>query len=141
LAGDDLQYLFARAIQFFSPGVPQVYYSGLLAMHNDMALLEKTNVGRDINRPYLSAETVEAQLKLPVVKGLCQLIKLRNRSSAFNGEFSVRGEGNQLALYWENGTDEAILRLDLARQQGTITLKEDSTITHYDLTSMCTTND
>lgn len=140
LAGDDLQYLFARAIQFFSPGVPQVYYGGLLAMHNDMELLEETNVGRDINRPYLSAEVVEAQLEKPVVKGLCELIKLRNRSSAFNGEFSVKGASNELSLYWENGTDEAILRLDLAKQQGTITLKEDSAITHYDLASMCKVN-
>ncbi len=87
--------------------------------------------------PYLSAEKVKAQLKLPVVKGLCQLIKLRNRSSAFNGAFSVRGEGHKLALCWENDTDEAILRLDLARQQGTITLKKDNSVTQYDLASMC----
>ena len=33
------RYLLARAIQFFLPGIPQVYYVGLLAGHNDMPLL------------------------------------------------------------------------------------------------------
>ncbi len=136
LGGDDLQYLFARAIQFFSPGVPQVYYGGLLAMHNDMELLAKTNVGRDINRPYLTEEMVKHQLNQPVVQGLCKLIKLRNSSAAFNGEFSVEGNGSQLSLCWENGTDEAILRLDLAKKQGTITLKQDNDVKNYDLITM-----
>ncbi|MGY5612469.1 sucrose phosphorylase [Vibrio brasiliensis] len=138
LGRDDLLYMFARAIQFFSPGVPQVYYGGLLAMQNDMDLLEKTNVGRDINRPYLTEMLVESRLKAPVVKGLCQLIKLRNGSSAFDGEFVVKGFGSQLALYWEKGTEEAILRLDLAKLQGTITLKTDDDVFHYDLAEMCT---
>ena len=42
----------ARAIQFFVPGIPQVYYVGLLAGTNDMELLARTKVGRDINRHY-----------------------------------------------------------------------------------------
>ncbi|WP_406811631.1 hypothetical protein, partial [Klebsiella aerogenes] len=33
---DETAYLLARAIQFFLPGVPQVYYVGLLAGQNDM---------------------------------------------------------------------------------------------------------
>ena len=140
LAGNDLQYIFARAIQFFSPGVPQVYYGGLFAMHNDMDLLERTNVGRDINRPYLSVETVESQLRKPVVKGLCQLIKIRNSSAAFNGEFSVEGSESQLSLCWKNGAEEAILQLDLANQQGIITVKEVNHVSHYDLTKICMNN-
>ena len=32
----DNDYLLARAMQFFAPGVPQVYYVGLLAGENDM---------------------------------------------------------------------------------------------------------
>ena len=39
LGCNDRAYLLARAIQFFLPGVPQVYYVGLLAGENDMALL------------------------------------------------------------------------------------------------------
>ena len=48
----DNEYLIARAIQFFAPGIPQVYYVGLLAGTNDMELLARTRVGRDINRHY-----------------------------------------------------------------------------------------
>lgn len=33
---DDDAYLAARAIQFFAPGIPQVYYVGLLAGRNDL---------------------------------------------------------------------------------------------------------
>ena len=32
-------YRIARALQFFSPGIPQVYYVGLLAGANDIELL------------------------------------------------------------------------------------------------------
>src|SRR5512146_2585378 len=44
LARKDNEYLLARAIQFFAPGVPQVYYVGLLAGENDMELLARTGV-------------------------------------------------------------------------------------------------
>src|SRR5512139_309665 len=50
LARDELRYLLSRAIQFFLPGIPQVYYVGLLAGVNDMALLALPGVGPDINR-------------------------------------------------------------------------------------------
>lgn len=136
LAGNDLHYIFARAIQFFCPGVPQVYYSGLLAIQNDMDLLERTNVGRDINRPYLSSEVVNAQLQKTVVKGLCKLIEIRNSSSAFDGDFSVEGAGSKITLIWKNGTAEAHLKLDLVNQQGAITLMNDSVSAQYDLPSM-----
>ena len=33
---NDSKYLIARAIQFFVPGIPQVYYVGLLAGKNDL---------------------------------------------------------------------------------------------------------
>ena len=39
LGRDDASFLLARAIQFFTPGIPQVYYVGLLAGGNDMDLL------------------------------------------------------------------------------------------------------
>ncbi len=136
LAGNDLSYLFARAIQFFSPGIPQVYYGGFLAIHNDMELLNKTNVGRDINRPYLNSEIVDKHLQIPVVQGLCQLIKIRNNSSAFDGEFSVQGYGNKIALFWENGTDEAILRIDLDEAHGMITIKNDNNVNHFDIATL-----
>ncbi|WED23632.1 sucrose phosphorylase [Vibrio sp. JC009] len=136
LARNDLHYIFARAIQFFSPGVPQVYYGGLFAMQNDMDLLERTNVGRDINRPYLTPEIVADRKELPVVKGLCKLIEIRNSSSAFDGKFSVNYIDNQLVLAWLNGTSEAALYLNLENQSGIVAIKEGIAIRHYDLVSL-----
>jgi hypothetical protein len=46
----DDDYLIARAIQFLAPGVPQVYYVGLLAGTNDLNLARRTGEARDINR-------------------------------------------------------------------------------------------
>lgn len=50
LGRNDRDYLIARAIQFFAPGIPQVYYAGLLAVTNDMERLEATKIGQEINR-------------------------------------------------------------------------------------------
>lgn len=45
LNGDDDAYLAARALQFFTPGVPQVYYVGLLAGENDLENVKKPGKG------------------------------------------------------------------------------------------------
>ena len=89
LGDNDDAYLLARAIQFFAPGIPQVYYVGLLAGKNDLELLEKTKVGRNVNRHYYSKEEVEREVKRPVVKKLMNLIKFRNECSAFDGDIEV----------------------------------------------------
>ncbi|MGG5575332.1 sucrose phosphorylase [Vibrio diazotrophicus] len=136
LGADDLLYLFARAIQFFSPGVPQVYYGGLFAMSNDMQLLESTNVGRNINRPYISDELIKEQFEKPVVKGLCQLIQIRNQYEAFNGEFSVNGFNDQLDLSWVNGDQSARLELALSKREGKILITSGDQIVEYDLPSL-----
>lgn len=36
LQGNARHYLLARAIQFWTPGIPMVYYVGLLAGRNDL---------------------------------------------------------------------------------------------------------
>jgi sucrose phosphorylase len=120
LGKDDFAYLVARAIQFFSPGIPQVYYGGLLAAHNDMELLANTNVGRDINRPYLSTAMVEEAVKKPVVKGLMQLIKLRNENKAFGGAFDVTYADSTLVMSWSNEGDAASLTVDFAAMDAAI---------------------
>ena len=58
----DDEYLVARAIQCFVPGIPQIYYVGLLAGSNDMDLLRRTGVGRDINRHYYTADGAAARI-------------------------------------------------------------------------------
>ena len=61
-------YLLARAIQFFTPGIPLVYYVGLLAGENDVALVEATKNGRDINRHEFSLDEAIGETDRPVVR-------------------------------------------------------------------------
>lgn len=115
---DDDRYLLARLIQFLCPGIPQVYYAGLLAARNDVELLRRTGVGRDINRPYFDITQIESALTEPVVQRLVDLIAFRNRHPAFDGEFTL-GEGppSELHLGWSAGEAfiEAIIDLDRGR--------------------------
>ena len=71
LGNCDKSYLLARAIQFFTPGIPLVYYVGLLAGANDIERVERTKVGRDINRHPYSLEEATEQMERPVVKVRC----------------------------------------------------------------------
>jgi len=124
----DNEYLIARAVQFFSPGIPQIYYVGLLAGTNDMALLEKTQVGRDINRHYYTQDEVHAALRQPVVQSLLELIRLRNTHPAFNGECETDSKSDQaLAILWKSNDDWAKLEVDFAEPRAVITYSLDST--------------
>ncbi|HET9912580.1 MAG TPA: sucrose phosphorylase, partial [Anaerolineales bacterium] len=115
LGRNDHDYLLARAIQFFAPGVPQVYYVGLLAGENDMALLAKSGVGRDINRHHYTSAEIDQALQRPVVQSLFELIRFRNRHPAFDGTFSLPETGeSEITLRWDNGADWAILEVDFA---------------------------
>jgi len=121
LAGNDNEYLIARAIQCFVPGIPQVYYVGLLAGRNDVALLRRTGVGRDINRHYYSRDELQREFERPVVRALLALLRLRNQHPAFRGRFrSVATEASALALEWVDEGDVVRLDVDLARMRASI---------------------
>lgn len=109
LGCDDQKYIAARAVQFFMPGVPQVYYVGALAGKNDMQLLKETNVGRDINRHYYSLEEIDQNLERPVVKALNALCRFRNSLEAFDGDFSFAQNGDSLTFTWTGKETEATL--------------------------------
>jgi hypothetical protein len=64
---DDDAYLAARAIQFFVPGIPQVYYVGLLAGKNDEEAVTLTGEGREINRHNYSLNEIDQAVKKEVV--------------------------------------------------------------------------
>lgn len=98
LGDNDNAYLLARAIQFFAPGIPQIYYVGLLAGANDLELLESTKIGRNINRHYYSREEVEQNMKRPVVNRLLKLMRFRNICQAFDGSIEVAESGNTLTI-------------------------------------------
>jgi sucrose phosphorylase len=113
LGRNDGDYLLARAIQFFAPGVPQVYYVGLLAGGNDMTLLAKSGIGRDINRHYYKPEEIDQAIQRPVVQSLFELIRFRNYHPAFNGSFSMpETRDSGIVMRWDSGVDWAMLDVD-----------------------------
>lgn len=128
LGNDEALYLIARAIQFFVPGIPQVYYVGLLGGRNDMDLLERSGVGRDINRHYYNAEEVATSLEQPMVKRLLELIRLRNTHPAFNGDCTVASSSRSLlSISWTLNDHWIALNVDLARHRATIEYSIDQT--------------
>jgi sucrose phosphorylase len=122
LGGRDDEHLVARAIQCFLPGIPQVYYVGLLAGRNDMTLLARTGVGRDINRHYFTVEELQQQFERPLVERTLALLKLRNTHEAFGGVFDAsRSTRDRLVLTWSHERDSITLDVDLRGMQATVT--------------------
>jgi sucrose phosphorylase len=127
----DAEYLIARAIQCFVPGVPQVYYVGLLAGGNDVELLRRTGVGRDINRHRYTAGEFEQTLERPVVQSLLTLLRLRNAHAAFEGIFHAAAPAtDRLALIWNNGAEFARLEVDLTDMNAVVTCSREDTGDH-----------
>ncbi|MEA3501649.1 MAG: sucrose phosphorylase [Actinomycetota bacterium] len=107
-------YVIARLIHLMSPGIPQVYYAGLLATPNDMDLLETTGVGRDINRPFFGADDIERAVERPVVARLLDLVRLRSTHPAFDGEFSLGdGPDHTIEMTWRNDNHRVSAMIDV----------------------------
>ena len=115
LGENDQAYLLARAIQFFAPGIPQVYYVGMLAGKNDIELLEKTKQGRDINRHNYTLAELERETRRPVVQKLLNLMKFRNECPAFSGELvcGLSEDGTCLTMTRSRGSCVAKLSANL----------------------------
>lgn len=122
LGNNDKAYLLARAIQFFAPGIPQVYYVGLLAGENDIELMERTKNGRDINRHYYTAEDIYKEQDREVVRKLKELMELRNSHAAFglDGSVSVTADGDRISITRTCGDSELTLNADLTNYSFTI---------------------
>jgi sucrose phosphorylase len=123
---NDDAYLSARAIQFFTPGIPQVYYVGLLAGKNDQSAVTRSGEGRDINRHNYSVDEVEQDLQRPVVQRLLKLIRFRNDYDAFDGEFKIQdSEDCLLKLSWEKKQKRCQLLVDLNSYKAIIEYTDD----------------
>lgn len=121
LGDDDGAYLLARAVQLFAPGIPQIYYVGLLAGKNDLKLLEETKVGRNINRHYYTLPEIAQEVRRPVVGELLRLMKFRNEHPAFGGEFTLEACGeNQLTIVRSQGGEWARLEADFQEKRFSI---------------------
>lgn len=115
LGRDDHAYLMCRAVQMFLPGIPQVYYVGALAGGNDLELLSRTGVGRDVNRHYYDATEIAVELDRPVVKALMALARFRSTCPAFAGDFVFEEgqSGQELVFFWQSARAVARLTVDL----------------------------
>ena len=121
LARQKNEYLLARAVQFFVPGIPQVYYVGLLAGTNDLDLLAQTQVGRDINRHYYTPAELHDALANPVVRSLLYLIRLRNTHPCFSGQAQVETPTEQtLEITWRCDRHWAKLDVDFEKPSASI---------------------
>jgi len=122
LGGRETDYLIARALQFFAPGIPQVYYIGLMGGRNDMELLARSAVGRDINRHYYKPAEIKKALKLSLVQKQIELIRIRNTHPAFDGEVSMKvPKEHEIEIKWTLDKQWIKLHVDLSAPSASIT--------------------
>ncbi|WP_026498492.1 alpha-amylase family glycosyl hydrolase [Butyrivibrio sp. WCD2001] len=118
LGADDKKMLFARAVQMFMPGKPQVWYLDLFAGENDYAAVERAGAGghKEINRTNLSNEEMLEKLSKPVVQKQLELLRLRNTDPAFgfDANLDLKQDGSVLTFTWENNGNKISLKADFA---------------------------
>lgn len=128
LMQNDDAYIAARAIQFFTPGIPQVYYVGMLAGCNDVELKNSTGELRDINRHFYSPEEAEEALQQPVVKRLLWLMEFRSNYPAFNGRFELNySNDSSVAMAWRHGDYYCHMFVDLNFNTATLDYVDEKT--------------
>ena len=122
LGCDDDAYIVARTIQFFTPGIPQVYYVGLLAGENDIELVERTKLGRNINRHNYTLKEIREEIQKKVVERLLNLMEFRNSYPAFNGDFTLlKSSDTELTLNWMHKKYNATAYIDVVAHTVKIT--------------------
>lgn len=122
LLRNDDSFVAARAIQLFSPGIPQVYYVGLLAGCNDDELVEKTGEARDINRHYYELEEARQSLSSDLSQRQLHLMRLRSTHPAFEGEFELfSSNDNSVDMGWRHGEHYCRVFVDLSFHTTTVT--------------------
>lgn len=118
LGDDDKKMLFARAIQMFMPGKPQVWYLDLFAGKNDHEAVKRAGAGghKEINRTNLTLDQIEAAMEKDVVKKQLELLRFRNTCPAFgfDANLNVTVDGTKMKFVWENNGHKAVLDADFA---------------------------
>ena len=116
LGEDERKLRLARAIQMFMPGIPQVWYLDLFAGKNDYEAADKGGAAghKEINRTTLTTSDIEQGLSRIVVRDQLELMRLRNRSPAFQGELEIHdSDEHRLYLTWRHHGCVATLNADL----------------------------
>ena len=125
IVNNDASYVIMRAVQFFLPGEPQVYYVGLFNGMDDRELFEKTEQGRDVNRHHYTPQEIEAALEQPVTQAIIALARLR-KHAAFEGEFSWQvTDESSIELSWKNGSASLVLAFDTKTSEFEIAVSDE----------------
>jgi sucrose phosphorylase len=118
LGDDDKKMLFARAIQMFMPGKPQIWYLDLFAGKNDHEAVKRAGAGghKEINRTNLTLAQIEEALGKDVVKKQLELLKLRNTNPAFgfDAKLDISIEGDVMTFTWTNGEHKISLEANFS---------------------------
>ena len=116
LGDDDKKMLFARAIQMFMPGKPQIWYLDLFAGKNDHEAVKRAGAGghKEINRTNLSLEAINDAMNKDVVKKQLELLRFRNTNPAFgfDAKLDIKTEEKVMTFTWENAGNKATLVAD-----------------------------
>jgi sucrose phosphorylase len=105
LGENDKKLLLARALQLFTPGIPQIWYLDIFAGKNNYQAVEKAGSGghKEINRTSINLEEVQALLQKDIVKNQLKLIRLRNNSKAFLGTLKINpSKKHEIDLEWSH---------------------------------------
>ncbi len=118
LGDDDKKMLFARAIQMFMPGKPQIWYLDLFAGKNDHEAVKRAGAGghKEINRTNLTMDQIKEAMNKEVVKKQLELLRFRNTNPAFgfDSKLTIGNQGTVMTFTWENGDNKATLKADFA---------------------------
>jgi sucrose phosphorylase len=116
LGEDERKLRLARAIQMFMPGTPQVWYLDLFAGRNDYAAADMGGAAghKEINRTTLAHSDIDHGLSRIVVRDQLELMRLRNKSPAFEGELEIHAsDEHRLHMTWTHHGCVATLNADL----------------------------
>ena len=118
LGDDDKKMLFARAIQMFMPGKPQIWYLDLFAGKNDHEAVKRAGAGghKEINRTNLTLEQIDAVMGKEVVQKQLELLRLRNTNPAFgfDAKLDIETNGSVMTFTWTNGDHKISLAANFA---------------------------
>lgn len=120
---EDDAYLLARIVQFYTPGIPQIYYVGLLAGENDIDALKRGEEPRSINRHTFTPDEIDAALKKNVLQKMFKIMRFRNTYPAFDGEITI-GESKKdstLVITWTKEIYTTTLHADFNTKEYSIT--------------------
>lgn len=125
LGEDEQKLLFARAVQLFMPGKPQIWYLDLFAGKNNYEAVQRAGAGghKEINRTNLSCEDMKEAMDRTVVQEQLRLLRIRSTCKAFGPDSTLHLEqlDSTLLFTWENADSRITLEADFENYKYKIT--------------------